>query len=126
VELLDQAGRPLGMKDVRNTATYVGDHGKPVTQTLTPGTGGDPARQIASAAHIQFDTRKPGDTASYPRAAKVQVIPPDETQPLVAPITILYPTDRANSGATMVTSTTLTVDPMDGPGLPNCDRTCTP
>ncbi|MDH6116172.1 hypothetical protein ABH930_001965 [Kitasatospora sp. GAS204A] len=114
VELLDQStGRPLGMKDVRNAASS--GSGKPVQQTLAPRSSNSP--QTASAAYVQFDTKAPGASAGYPRAVKVQVIPPNETQPLVADIDNLYAKSPADD-AIMVSSTTLSVGPMGGDGVP--------
>ncbi|MGF1430952.1 DUF4232 domain-containing protein [Kitasatospora sp. LaBMicrA B282] len=111
VELLDQSGHPLGMKDVRNPQFALSGDGQVTTQTLSRGSA-DPTKSAASAAYVRFDTKEPGATAGYPRALKVQVIPPDETQPLVAPITMLDAPAGSDSSI-MVTSTTLTIGPMD-------------
>ncbi|GAB2742938.1 DUF4232 domain-containing protein [Kitasatospora kifunensis] len=109
VELLDATtGKPLGMKDVRSSALALPSGGEPMQQTLDPHT--------AAAAYVRFDTRPPGGTAGFPRATKVQVIPPDETQPLVAPI--LKRDASPDDHTIMVTSTTLTVGPMGAAAVP--------
>jgi hypothetical protein len=118
VELLDQTGKPLGMKDARSAESALSGGGKAATQTLAPWGDTDPSHQTASAAYIQFDTKAPGATAGYPRATKVRVIPPDETQPLVAAITDVAATTPGGSSI-MLTSTTLTVGPMDLDGVPH-------
>ncbi|GAA1951847.1 DUF4232 domain-containing protein [Kitasatospora viridis] len=116
VELLDQDGKPLGMKDTRSTASL--PSGKAAVQTLVPWTSTDPSQQTASAAYVEFDTKPASASAGYPRAVKVQVIPPDETQPLVAAIDMLD-APAGSDHSIMLTSTDLTVDPMDLDGVPH-------
>jgi hypothetical protein len=107
VELLDMnTGKPLGMKDARSAKLAMG---KGTKQKLAP--------NDASAADIVFPTREPGGTAGLPRASKVQVIPPNETQPLTAPITDLYA--KGGKSAIMIDGKTLKVGPMGVDGVPH-------
>jgi hypothetical protein len=76
-------------------------------QTLKPST--------ASAAFVNFSTRDPGASAGIPRAAEVQIIPPDQTTALTARI---YNVETGYV-TPLVTSKTLTVGPMDIDGVPH-------
>ena len=108
VDLLGDNGQgvtSLGMKD--HWTVKLAMSGKEQTQTLAPNT--------SSAAYITFTTRPAGATAGFPRASQVRVIPPDETTALTAKI------DNVYSGPVnlLITSTTLTVGPMDIDGVPH-------
>ena len=108
VELIGGVGgtpKPLGMKDVW-TVKLAMSGGKKV-QTLAP--------HAASAAYVMFSTRDPGASADIPRAAEVQVIPPDQTTALTARI---YNVETGNV-TPLVTTKTLTVGPMDIDGVPH-------
>jgi hypothetical protein len=109
VDLLGDNGGPgvtsLGMKD--HWSVKLAMSGKKQTQTLAP--------NASSAAYVTFTTRPVGATAGFPRASQVRVIPPDETTALTAKI------DNVDSGPAdlLITSTTLTVGPMDIDGVPH-------
>jgi hypothetical protein len=107
VELIGGVGgtpKPLGMKDV--WTAKLSTAGQKV-QTLAPHT--------ASAAFVNFSTRDPGASADVPRAEQVQVIPPNQTTALTARI---YNVD-AGYVTPLVTTTTLTVGPMDVDAVPH-------
>jgi hypothetical protein len=108
VDLLGDNGQgvaSLGMKD--HWSVKLAMSGKKQTQTLAP--------NASSAAYVTFTTRPAGMTAGFPRASQVRVIPPDETTALTAKI------DNVYSGPVnlLITSTTLTVGPMDIDGVPH-------
>lgn len=108
VELIGGVGgtpKPLGMKDVWTVKLAMSGGEK--TQTLKP--------TAASAAFVNFSTRDPGASADVPRAAEVQVIPPDQTTALTARI---YNVETGYV-TPLVTSKTLTVGPMDIDGVPH-------
>ncbi|MCU1647201.1 MAG: hypothetical protein JWN03_7476 [Nocardia sp.] len=101
-DLLDHNGHPLGMTSAHSSGN------DPSAQTLSP--------NAASAAAIRFTDTGTGCPDSS-RAAGVQIIPPDETQPLSATIRNLYGNGAA---ALCPASLTLTVDPMtDGNTIPH-------
>ena len=108
VDLIGGAGgtpKPLGMKDVWTVKLAM--TGGEKTQTLAPNS--------ASAAFVNFSTRDPGASAGIPRAAEVQVIPPDQTTALTARICNV----QTGYVTPLVTTKTLTVGPMDVDGVPH-------